>query len=101
MNITKRSIITTVDGDATVKDALKILSRRIEQPARRAFLQRTLTLGGVAMLSGCNLTDGNSVDMDLERARFAENSVKYEATLRFINANVKTTLDAMKSYHQA
>ena len=66
MNIIKRTIITTLDGDAAVKDALKLLSRRIEQPARRAFLQRTLTLGGVAMLSGCNLTDGNSVDAALE-----------------------------------
>ncbi|CAN5240036.1 molybdopterin-dependent oxidoreductase [soil metagenome] len=66
MNITKRTIVTAVDGDAAVKDALRLLSRRIEQPARRAFLQRTLTLGGVAMLSGCNLTDGNSVDTALE-----------------------------------
>ena len=65
MNLTKRSIVTTVDGDAAVKDALKLLSRRIDQPARRAFLQRSLTLGGVAMLSGCNLVDGNSIDTAL------------------------------------
>ena len=45
--------------------------------------------------------DDNSVDMDRERAAFADNSVKYEATLRFINASVRTTMDAMKSYHQA
>lgn len=41
--------------------------------------------------------DSNTVDMDRERANFADNSVKYEATLRFINASVRTTLDAMKS----
>lgn len=40
--------------------------------------------------------DRNTVDMDRERANFADNSVKYEATLRFINANVKTTLDAIR-----
>ena len=45
--------------------------------------------------------DNNSVDMDRERSAFADNSVKYEATLRFINNSVRTTLDAMKSYHQA
>ena len=45
--------------------------------------------------------DSNSVDMDRERSAFIDNSVKYESTLRFINANVKTTLDAMKSFHQA
>ena len=41
--------------------------------------------------------DSNGVDMDRERASFADNSVKYEATLRFINGTVRTTLDAMKS----
>ena len=34
--------------------------------------------------------DRNTVDMDRERASFADNSVKYEATLRFINGNVRT-----------
>ena len=45
--------------------------------------------------------DGNSVDMDRERAAFADNTVKYEATLRFINGTVRTMLDAMKSHNQA
>jgi flagellar basal-body rod protein FlgB len=45
--------------------------------------------------------DANSVDMDRERAAFADNAVKYEATLRFINSSVRTTLDAMKSPNQA
>ncbi len=39
--------------------------------------------------------DRNTVDMDRERASFADNSVKYEATLRFIGANVKTQLSAI------
>ncbi len=45
--------------------------------------------------------DGNSVDMNRERAAFVDNSVRYEATLRFANASVRTALDAMKSPHQA
>ena len=44
--------------------------------------------------------DSNSVDMDRERASFADNAVKYEATLRFITGNVRTMLDAMKNPHQ-
>jgi flagellar basal-body rod protein FlgB len=44
--------------------------------------------------------DGNSVDMDRERASFADNSLKYEATLRFINSQVRSMLDAMKSHQQ-
>ena len=30
--------------------------------------------------------------MDRERASFADNAVKYEATLRFINGSVRTLL---------
>jgi flagellar basal-body rod protein FlgB len=41
--------------------------------------------------------DGNSVDMNRERASFMDNALKFDATLRFINGNVRTTLDAMKS----
>jgi DMSO/TMAO reductase YedYZ molybdopterin-dependent catalytic subunit len=65
MNMYKR--FSTVVGHAAevLKDALGLLTRRIEQPARRAFLQRSLTLGGVAMLSGCSLTDSDSVDSAL------------------------------------
>lgn len=44
--------------------------------------------------------DGNTVDMDRERASFADNAVKYEATLRFINSQVRTMLDAIKSPQQ-
>jgi flagellar basal-body rod protein FlgB len=44
--------------------------------------------------------DSNGVDMDRERASFADNAVKYEATLRFISGSVRTTLDAMKSHNQ-
>lgn len=44
--------------------------------------------------------DRNTVDMDRERAAFADNSVKYEATLRFINSSVRTMLDAIKSHTQ-
>ena len=40
--------------------------------------------------------DGNSVDMDHERANFVDNSVRYEATLRFINGNSKTILSAIQ-----
>ena len=44
--------------------------------------------------------DRNTVDLDRERASFADNSVKYEATLRFINSSVRSMLDAMKSANQ-
>jgi flagellar basal-body rod protein FlgB len=40
--------------------------------------------------------DRNTVDMDRERANFADNAVKYEATLRFLNGSVSTMLTAIK-----
>lgn len=40
--------------------------------------------------------DNNSVDMDMERAQFADNAVRYEATLRFINSQVRTMLSAIR-----
>ena len=40
--------------------------------------------------------DSNSVDLDRERANFVDNSVRYEATLRFINGQSKTILSAIQ-----
>jgi len=40
--------------------------------------------------------DGNSVDLDRERANFVDNSVRYESTLRFINGQSKTLLSAIQ-----
>ena len=44
--------------------------------------------------------DSNSVDMDRKRANFMDNALKYDATLRFINGNVRTALEAMRSHTQ-
>jgi flagellar basal-body rod protein FlgB len=40
--------------------------------------------------------DSNSVDLDRERANFSDNSVRYEATLRFINGRAKGLLSAIQ-----
>jgi flagellar basal-body rod protein FlgB len=40
--------------------------------------------------------DANTVDMDVERARFAENAVRYEAALKFLNGQIKTLLSAIQ-----
>ena len=44
--------------------------------------------------------DRNTVDLDRERASFVDNSVKFEATLRFINGSMRSMLEAMKSANQ-
>ncbi|MCL2589913.1 MAG: flagellar basal body rod protein FlgB [Betaproteobacteria bacterium] len=39
--------------------------------------------------------DGNTVDMDMERAAFAENTVHYEASITFINGLLRTMQTAI------
>lgn len=39
--------------------------------------------------------DGNTVNLDTERARFAENAVQYEANLNFINGYLRTLRTAI------
>jgi flagellar basal-body rod protein FlgB len=83
--------------------------REATGPAAGAGVMATTTRGHMAGNTGArgepNLLyasasqtnlDRNTVDMDRERANFADNAVKYEATLRFINGNVRTMLDAIK-----
>jgi len=41
--------------------------------------------------------DGNTVEMDAERAEFADNAVRYEAALKFLNGQIKTLLSAVQS----
>lgn len=40
--------------------------------------------------------DGNTVDMDVERAQFADNAIRYEAGLSFISSQIKTMLLAIQ-----
>lgn len=53
------------DRELVLADARKEIARRLEQPARRSFLRRSLTLGGLSLLSGCAITDENSVETAL------------------------------------
>ncbi len=53
------------NGDRVLKDAFKDVGKYIELPARRAFLQRSMTLGGLSLLTGCAITDDESVESAL------------------------------------
>ena len=50
-----------VDGNAVVKEAL----RHIPEPSRRLFLRRSLTLGGLSLLTGCAIVDEQSIESAL------------------------------------
>lgn len=41
--------------------------------------------------------DGNTVDMDVERNQFADNGIRYEASLTLINGQIKNMLAALQA----
>ncbi|MBM7060197.1 molybdopterin-dependent oxidoreductase [Pseudomonas sp. UL073] len=53
-----------LDGDAILKEARQLLAPQLPTATRRSFL-RNLTLGGVALLSGCRLSDDEHVEAAL------------------------------------
>ena len=65
MSQKRRLSLLGLDGEAILKDAKNLLAKRVEQPSRRSFLRNSLTLGGLAMLSGCSLSDDENVEKAL------------------------------------
>jgi flagellar basal-body rod protein FlgB len=61
-------------GAATGNDPATVLYRSAQQPS----------------------IDGNTVDMDVERNRFADNAVHYDANLTFLNSQIKLMLAALQ-----
>lgn len=52
-----------IDSGVVLKEAI----RNIKDDARRNFLRRSLTLGGLSMLTGCSLVDEGSIETALTR----------------------------------
>lgn len=80
--------------DIDFRSALKgALGQRLGPLALATSSARHLPVTGGASLQGYvgyraefqSSVDGNTVNMDVERAAFAENSLHYEASLTFIN----------------
>jgi len=59
----KSSLIIASHADSIIKDARS----ELKNPARRIFGKHMLTLGGIAMLSGCDLSSDLSVNTMLRR----------------------------------
>ena len=93
------------DFASALRDATQTQLGRLGAPVAGDLLRREFKGAryeprlNYAVPSQTNL-DGNTVDLDRERANFADNSVKFEATLRFVNGSVRTMLEAMKGHNQ-
>ena len=90
-----------IDFSGVLRDALSSSSRTSEM---RTTSPMHITPGSGSIVNSQTLyrvpqqpsADGNTVDMDTERTRFAENSLKYDASLTFINAQIRNLLSAIQ-----
>lgn len=72
-------------------DFSRSLTEALKPGARATAQPRTEERAGAVANA-----DGNTVDMDTERAAFLDNAVRYEATLRFLNGKIRTMLTAIQ-----
>lgn len=63
---------SALDSSLILKDARNALP----QPSRRLFAKRVLTLGGLSLLTGCDITDDESVNQVLQRMSRINDSVQ-------------------------
>jgi flagellar basal-body rod protein FlgB len=88
-------------------DFRSALEAALKPGASAAGLARTAPghLGGSGAVAGAPLlyrqtvqasVDGNSVDIDVERAQFADNALRYEANLMFISGQIRGMLSAIQ-----
>ena len=52
-----------IDSEALIKDALKVMP----QASRRLFLKRSLSLGGLSLLTGCSVVNEDNAEKVLMR----------------------------------
>lgn len=87
------------DFAAALKSASGSAAGPVATTDARHFSSVGATAGGGPKLGYAVQTqpsqDRNTVDLDRERAAFADNTIRYESTLRFINGHVKTMLSAI------
>ena len=67
MKIFKRRVIAGVDAEAAVQEARSLLHKRMAPAARRSFLRGSLTLGGLALLTGCDIAEDADIETMLAR----------------------------------
>ena len=94
-----------IDFTSALQNALNNTSQqgRLQTTAARHFPNpapdgSTLADGTPLLYRGVvqGAVDGNSVDMDVERNQFADNALRYEAGVNFINSQIKGLLTAIQ-----
>lgn len=55
------------DKNEIIKEATHLINKQLTQEGRRRFLKQGLTLGGIAMLTGCDISDNATVESSLSK----------------------------------
>lgn len=63
----KKTDLSANDAQDLVNEAQRLLAQKLSGASRRRFLTQGLTLGGVAMLTGCDVSDNPDVEGVLNR----------------------------------
>lgn len=53
------------DENDILKEAQQLISKKLSVEGRRRFLKQGLTLGGLVMLTGCDISDNHQVETTL------------------------------------
>jgi DMSO/TMAO reductase YedYZ molybdopterin-dependent catalytic subunit len=61
----KNKIFSDSDKTAIIQDATQQINKQLSSEGRRRFLKQGLTLGGLMMLTGCDISDNESVETTL------------------------------------
>ncbi len=83
----KDAVAGRAQNVSLVRTAAAHLAPATQSQATGAVLYRSVVQPAI---------DGNTVDMDVERAQFADNALHYEANLQFINSKLKAILAAIQ-----
>ncbi len=88
------ALVSTKARDFDFARSLTDATRSATPAVGRAFSPATIAVRERS--DGKQSLDGNTVDLDIERVQFADNALRYEATLRFINGKLRTLLSAIQ-----
>lgn len=96
-----------LDFKAAMQSATVGVNREAFMASKTSTMHLDSTPSNTASISGAlgermfrptiqGSVDGNTVDMDVERNQFADNGIRYEASLTLINAQLKQMLAAIQ-----
>ena len=86
-----------IDFSSALKDA-RAAQSKLQAPGPKPLGNQGTALNTELMYRSAvqRSVDGNTVDIDVERAQFAENAVRYEAQTMFITSQIKSMLAAIQ-----